>query len=234
MQKSFLYFRVNFVTRLSGLSRSPKFAKGALISFDPFSLIPQVIIFQYNPETLSRKIQSSSTQSEGGGSSEEVQRIKGPPTETIDLSIEIDAVDQLEKPDQNSTAVSMGIYPQISALEMMIYPKSASVIANTVLAAAGTIEVIPPEEPFTIFVWGKSRIVPARITSFDIKEISHDTDLNPIQAEISVNLQVLSYNNFKITHPGFALSLSHQIVKETMSTIGTINNISSLGEVKIL
>ena len=217
---------------MSGFSRSPKFAKGALISYDPFSFIPQVIIFQYNPETLSRKIQAQRTQNQGG-SSVEVQRIKGPPKETIDLSIEIDAADQLEKPNQNATAVNMGIYPQISAIEMMLYPKSSLVIANTVLASAGAIEIAPPEEPFTIFVWG-NRIVPVRITGFDIKEINHDTSLNPIQAEISVNLEILTYDDFKVTHPGFALSLAHQIVKETMAAVGSVNSISSLGDVKIL
>ena len=39
---------------------------------------------------------------------------------------------------------AMGIYPQLSALEMLIYPKSALVIANMVLLATGTIEIIPP------------------------------------------------------------------------------------------
>ena len=219
---------------MSGLSISPKFAKGAIISYDLFNFIPQVVIFQYNPETLSRKIQPQRIQTQGGESSVEVQRIKGPPAETIDLSIEIDAADQLEKPEQNATVSDMGIYPQISALEMMVYPKSSLVIANAALASAGVIEIIPPEEPFTIFVWGKNRIVPIRITSFDIKETNHDTKLNPIQAEISLNLEVLTYDNFMVSHPGFALSLAHQIVKEAMAAVGSINSISSLGDVKIL
>lgn len=218
---------------LTGISRSPKYAKGAIVSYDPLSFIPQVIIFQYNPETLSRKVQAQTTQNQEG-TPIEIQRIKGPPTETIDLSIEIDAADQLEKPQQNADTVSMGIHPQISALEMMLYPKSSWVIAKTVLALGGAIEIAPPEVPFTIFVWGKNKIVPVKIAGFDIKEINHDTNLNPIQAEITVNLEILTYENFSVTHPGYHLFLAHQIVKETMAAVGSVNNISSLGDVKIL
>jgi len=43
--------------------------------------------------------------------------------------------DQLERAEPN--AVNMGIYPQLSALEMLFYPKTAQVIANTVLLTWG-------------------------------------------------------------------------------------------------
>lgn len=217
---------------MSSFPRSPRFTKGALISYDPLKYIPQVIIFQYNPETLSRKLQAQRTSREG--ISVETQLIKGPPIETIDLSIELDASEQLEKPNQNPTAVAMGIYPQLSALEMILYPKSSWVIEKTALASAGAIEIAPAEEPFTLFIWGANRVVPVSITSFSIKELNYDSNLRPIQAEVSMSLQVLTYDNFGITHPGFALSLTHQIVKETMAAAGSINNTTSLGDVKVL
>ena len=68
--------------------------------------------------------QLDADRSQAPGSQAEVQRIKGPPKEKITLKIELDAADQLEKPLQNPQAVIMGIYPQLSALEMMLYPKS--------------------------------------------------------------------------------------------------------------
>ena len=42
----------------SGYSRSPKLLKGALIQFSAPLLIPipNIIIFQYNPETMSRTL----------------------------------------------------------------------------------------------------------------------------------------------------------------------------------
>jgi hypothetical protein len=217
---------------MSNFPGSPKFTKGALISYDPFGFIPQVVIFQYNPETLTRRLDSQRMHREGDPV--ETQRLKGPPVEKIDLKIDLDASDQLEKPTENATTVAMGIYPQLSALEMMLYPKSSWVIAKAVLANAGAIEIVPPEEPFTILVWGLKRVVPVRITSFSITEQQYDPNLNPISAEILLSLEVLTYEDFKITHPGYALFLAHQIVKETMAAVGSINNVASFGDVRIL
>jgi hypothetical protein len=189
-----------------------------------------VIIFQYNPETMTRTLEAQRTQRQGDPV--ETYRLKGPPVEKIQLKVEMDAADQLEK--QEPTAVASGIYPQLSALEMMLYPKSSWVIAKTVLAAAGAIEIVPPEEPFTLFVWGVNRVVPVRITSFSIAEQYYDPDLNPIAAEVSLTLEVLTYDDFKLTHPGYALFLAHQIVKEAMAAVGSVTSTASLGGVTIL
>ena len=217
---------------MSSFPRSPRLIKGALISYDPMGFIPQVVIFQYNPEEMTRTLEAQRMQRQGDPA--EVQRIKGPPVEKITLKVELDAADQLEKPEQNATAVAMGIYPQLSALEMMLYPKSSWVIAKTILANAGAIEIAPPEEPFTLFVWGISRVVPVRITNFSIAEKYYNPNLNPIAAEVSLTLEVLTYEDFKLTHPGYAIFLAHQIVKETMAAIGSITNTASLGDVRIL
>lgn len=218
---------------MSSFPRSPRLIKGALLSYEPMGFIPQVVIFQYNPEEMTRTLEAQRTQ--GTGDTAEVQRIKGPPVEIIKLKVEIDATDQLEKPEQNATTVTMGIYPQLSALEMMLYPKSSWVIAKTILANAGAIEIAPPEEPFTLFVWGIKRVVPVRIISFSIEEKFYDPNLNPIAAEVNLTLEVLTYEDFKFTHPGYAIFLAHQVVKETMAAVGSITNIaSSLGDVRIL
>jgi hypothetical protein len=144
----------------------------------------------------------------------------------ITVDVEIDATDLLVMAD--ALAVSMGIYPQLSALEMLIYPKSALVIANTVLLALGTIEIIPPEAPMTLFIWGPKRVLPVRLTQFSIAEEAYDVNLNPIRAKVTLGLQVLSYNDLPLSHPGYALFLAHQVVKETMATISSVGNISSL------
>ena len=203
---------------------SPRLIKGAIVGIDIFNPLASVILFQYNPDTLTRRLQSQMAGEGGAGS--EALRLKGAPEETISLDIEIDATDQLEKAE--STAVSMGIYPQLSALEMLIYPKSSLVIANTALLATGTIEIIPPMAPLTLFIWGPKRVLPVRLTDFSITEESHDVNLNPIRAKVSLGLRVLSYNDLSITHPGYSIFLAHQIVKETMATIGSVNNLASV------
>ena len=210
---------------MSTFPGSPRLIKGAIVGIDIFNPLASVIIFQYNPDTLTRTLQAQTTSGEAGRS--EALRLKGPPIETIKLDVEIDATDQLEKADPIATG--MGIYPQLAALEMLLYPKSALVIANTILLAAGTIEVIPPEAPFTLFIWGPKRILPVRLTGFTITEEAHDTGLNPIRAKVSLELRVLSTSDFSITHPGYALFLAHQVVKETMAVIGSAGNISASG-----
>src|SRR5512134_648064 len=138
---------------------SPRLLKGGIVLVDSDSgNVLKVIPLQYNPETLSRTLQVKAvpTASEGGDRSEAL-RLKGAPVETIKLDVEIDATDQLEKADPITT--TLGIHPQLAALEMLIYPKSALVIANTILMAAGTIEVIPPMAPFTLLVWGIKRVL---------------------------------------------------------------------------
>jgi hypothetical protein len=200
--------------------------KGALVGIDLFSSRPSAIFFQYNPDQMTRTLQANASGGEGGDRSEPM-RLKGAPTESLRLEVEIDATDQLEQAEP--TAVRMGIYPQLSALEMLLYPRSSLVIANSVLAAAGTIEVVPPEATFTLLVWGPRRVVPVRLTEFSITEEAHDLQLNPIRAKVSLGLRVLSYNDLSITHPGYALFLGHQVLKETMAALGSTGNLVALG-----
>ncbi|TAH37117.1 MAG: hypothetical protein EYC70_09050 [Planctomycetota bacterium] len=212
--------------------RSPRVLKGAVIGVDLFNPLASVIVFQYNPSELTRRLDAQ-TPGQGQADRSEAMRLTGPPVETIDLKVEIDATDQLEKGD--GLAGAMGIHPQLAALEMLLYPKSALVIANTVLAAAGTIELVPPEAPLTLLVWGASRVLPVRLTQFSITEEAFDPQLNPIRASVSLSLRVLSYSDLSLTHPGYYLFLAHQIMKETMATMGSAGNLGAVagGEVKL-
>lgn len=198
---------------------SPRLVKGAIVGIDKSNPLASVIVFQYNPEALTRAVKAQTTGSDGGASAE-AMRLKGAPTETITISnLSIDATDQLEL--ANPTATSSGIYPQLSALEMLLYPKSSLVIANAARTAAGAIEIVQPEAPLTLFVWGEKRVLPVRISSLSIAEKAHDPNLNPILAEVTLTMQVLSYNNLPVGHPGYALFLAHQVVKEAMAVVGS-------------
>jgi hypothetical protein len=203
---------------------SPRVLKGALVAVSPTNPIPSVIVFQYNPDTLTRTIKPRAP---GGDSARsEALRLTCPPEETIKVDVEIDATDQLEKSD--GTTASVGIYPQLSALEMLTYPPSAIVIANTVLLATGALEVIAPDAPLTLFIWGAKRILPVRITDFSITEEAHDQALNPIRAKVGLGLRVLSYNDLSITDPGYYIFMAHQIVKETLSVVGTVSDLTAV------
>jgi hypothetical protein len=161
------------------------------------------------------------------GDKSEAQRLTGPPKETITISIEVDAVDQLEQGEP--LAVASGVNPPLAALEMILYPKSSTVIKNAILSQAGNIEIIPPEAPMTLFVWGPSRVLPVRITSFCITEEAFDTALNPIRAKVDLTLYVLSYADLKQTHPGYNLFMVYQIAKEVLATTNVFGSIQNTG-----
>src|SRR5262245_50660390 len=118
---------------MSTFPNSPRLLKGAIIGLDPLRPLASVIVFQYNPDSVTRRLEARST---GGDNSDrsEAFRLTGPPKETITLGAEIDATDQLEQ--GNPVAAVSGIHPTLAALEVLLYPKSALTIANTALAQA--------------------------------------------------------------------------------------------------
>jgi hypothetical protein len=214
---------------MSTFPGSPKTLKGALIGLDRLNPLASVIVFQYNPDTLTRRLVARAPAERGARS--EAQRLYGAPTENIQLAVEIDATDQLEKGE-----ASIGIHPQLAALEMLLYPKSSAVIANTVLAIAGTIEVLATEAPMTFLIWGARRILPVRLSELNITEEAYDVNLNPIRAKVSLGLRVLTYSDLPLTHLGYYAFLAHQLVKETMATIGGAGNVAAIagGEIDLL
>ena len=207
---------------MTGFPNSPRVQKGAIIGLDKFNPLASIVIFQYNPEQLTRSLTAQTSTDEG--SEEEALRLKGPPKEQITVKIELDAADQLEQ--GNVLAETLGVYPALASLEMLIYPKSIAVIANEVLKAVGTVEVIPPEAPLTLFYWGIKRVLPVRISSLSVTEMHFDPNLNPIVAEVSLSMDVLSYYDLGLLSVGGALYMANQIIKEAMATAAGISNVA--------
>lgn len=210
----------------------PRLLKGALVSLDPPNPTPRVIIFQYNPATLTRTLEAQVVEEEGKSGSP--PRLKGAPVETIKIDVEIDAGDQLERGDTN--AGDVGIFPQLSALELLVYPKSDLIITNNTLLKIGTIEILPPTAPLTLFIWGKRRILPVKINEFSITEDAHQPNLSPIRAKVSLGLRVLSYSDMSSENPGWSLFLAHQVVKETLAQVATTASLNAVvgSELKLI
>lgn len=206
---------------------SPRTLRGAIVAVDPLSPLSRLVIFQYNPEKMVRTLRPRGAPAEQQTGPADAHRIWGAPTETITMTVEVDATDQLQTGDP--VAAVSGIAPQLSALEMLLYPSSALVIANSALLLAGTIEVLPPEGPLTLLVWGPGRAVPVRLESLTITEEAFDPALFPIRASVELSVQVLSYNDLPPADAGYALFLVHQVLKETMATIaGVTGAVSAL------
>lgn len=204
---------------------SPRTLRGALISFKLPSPVPSVVLFQYNPGALQRTLEARTA---GGGEAagEEAFRIAGAPSETIKVEIELDGADTLA--EVADTSASSGVLGQLAAIEMLLYPASEVVIANAILAALGTIEILPPQAPFTLFVYGRHRILPVRLTEYSVTEDAHEPDLDPIRAKVSLGMKVLTYSDLPVSHVGHHLYLAHQIAKEALARGATATSLDAV------
>jgi len=213
---------------MSAFPGSPRVLKGGIVLLDPdqFTVLPNgIIVLQYNPDTLTRSLKIKGA--EEGGDRSEALRLTGPPVETIKLEAEIDATDQLETGDQN--ALQYGISPQLSALETMVYPPSATLQNNFNLAQQGVLEIMPMLAPFALFVWSVNRIAPVRITELSITEEAFDPQLNPIRAKVSLGFRVLTIDDLNFSDKGGSLYMAYQRQKETLAGKFQGGTFSALG-----
>jgi hypothetical protein len=201
---------------MTGFSRSPRLAKAGLVTIDPASgTIAQIISLQYNSDSLSRTLKIQASGDEGERS--QALRLRGPAVETFTLEAELDATDQLEFPGSNQAAVEAGLFPQIAAIEALVYPSAAQLRAQDGLAKAGTLEISPIEAPLALFIWSRHRIVPVRVTDLSITEEAFDADLNPIRAKVNLGLRGLTVDDLGFAHRGGGLFMAYLAAKEQLA-----------------
>ncbi len=205
----------------SEFPRSPKVQKGGLVAYQFPELLPTIIVFQYNPDEVSRSIQSRGSR---GGGKGDANRVNGPPEETLTFSVEIDAADQLERPGENAITVENGLHPVIAALEGLAYPPYPMVIANEALALAGSAFILGEQAPVALLVWGARRVLPVQLQSLSIREEAFDQKLNPIRARAELSLKVLTYRDLDVTNPGYWVYLAAFTQKETLAMLNTMGD----------
>jgi hypothetical protein len=214
----------------SGFPNSPRLVKGGIVTMDPnTSAVQSVIALQYNPDSLSRTLQIQAMPGGQDGVRVNALRLRGPAVESIKLEAELDATDQLEFPNQNPKAVQYGLHPQLAQLEMLINPTVETLEADDAMANAGTLEIIPLEQPLTLFVWSKSRVVPVRLTDFSVTEEAFDPNLNPIRAKVSLGLRVLNVDDLGFQHPGGRMFMTYLSNKEQLASQAPTVALSVLG-----
>lgn len=202
---------------MSSFPNSPKLIKGGLVLVDADTAkVLSVISLQYNSDSLTHTMQVQTT---GGQSSDRIEpvRFKGPAVETYKLEADIDATDQLEFPDQNPNAGSFGIAPQLAVLESLVQPTAAQIAAVDREASSGTLEIAPMLAPLAMFVWGKNRIVPVKVTDFSVTEEAFDASLNPIRAKVNLGLRVMSTDDLGYATKGGSLFMAYLQSKEQLA-----------------
>jgi len=242
----------------NGYSRSPKLLKGALVEFSERFIgpIPNIIIFQYNPEKLSRSLnlwQPPSPSAEEGEEGEQQQRpqVSGitlaqpfDPGETFTLSLELDATDAFEVPELHPVAVISGVADRIAAMEMLLYPdKEGSSLMGELVDAIGDAlgggngedeEVPRYSVPIVLFVWGPGRIVPVRLTSFSVDEEAFSTLLYPIRAKVSIGLRVITPEDLAAYEDSLAKEIAEfsykftHTQKEVLAMANLANSVESI------
>jgi hypothetical protein len=182
----------------TGYSRSPKLIKGALIKLGEGLLgpVPNVIVFQYNPEKFTRQFLSSGVGKQGSQATDAATTTEPyDPEESFTLTLEMDASDALENPESHPVAVISGIADRLAALEMLLYPSDESVLGELISGPAQ--EKVPKKKvPVLLFIWGPGRILPVRITSFSLEEQAFSPTLFPVQATVTLGLKVLKLESF--------------------------------------
>lgn len=200
---------------MSTFPGSPRLLKGGIALLDPTTgAVRQILPLQYNPDTLTRNFKIKGVGADSGDHIEAL-RLVGPPTETLKVEAEIDATDQLESGDP--TAAATGLHVVLAALEMIIYPASAHLLANNAKASAGTLEIVPSSTALTVFIFGPQRIVPVRITEFSVTEEAFDPNLNPLRAKVSLGMTVLSVDDLGFDQKGGGLFMAYLQGKERLA-----------------
>jgi hypothetical protein len=184
-----------------------KYLRGALVQFtETFPLpVPNVIVFQFNPETMTHGWTPSRAGQEAPTSGpQDPNAVTGTPQETFSFTLMLDAATMVTDggPIEEGLADATGLYSQLAALEMLLFPTAkpggglvgsiSSALGITGGSSAPTQTVPDSRLPTALFVWGPGRIVPVRVTSLTITEKLYDgTLLTPIRAEAAIALTVL-------------------------------------------
>ncbi len=178
----------------------PYLLRGALVEYGAGLIgpIPNIVIFQFNPESLTRTLRIPERPT--GATARERTQAGEKTFESVSLKAHFSAADMLN--DDKVLARLFGVGPQLSALEKMVHPsaKIEGLLGAALDAVAGALgggddespaQPIPREQyPKIIFIWGLTRVLPVTIESMRIAELEYDFLLNPLRAEVDLELTV--------------------------------------------
>lgn len=191
-----------------------KYLRGALVEFtETFPLpVPNVIIFQFNPETMTHSWTPAKTGSGTPGHASNPLAITGDPEQTFSFTLAMDAGDMIAEGGPGGDLAQLsGVYSRLAALEMLLFPTAppgggllGSVSASIGIGGGGlslggsagsqpTRPVPAAQLPTVLFVWGPGRIAPVRVSQLTVTEKLYSSDLlNPTHAEAQIQLKVLT------------------------------------------
>ncbi|MDJ0841877.1 MAG: hypothetical protein QNK37_35570 [Acidobacteriota bacterium] len=202
--------------------------KGALVEY-ALSLPPLVLIFEFNPKTITRSrtlnINTGSAPGTRGGydftlpteTPRVAQGVSIEP-EKFTVNIMVDATDRMDEGDVIAT--EFGVEPELDTLRTMLAPKSQGPLGLQTLSSLGLggDRAFQRHESASVllFVWG-THIIPVFLTSITVRELAHKPNLIPYRAEVDLSLQVIEGNN-----PFFLVEEVRQVVGAALNLGSTI------------
>ena len=183
-----------------GLSNQPRLLKGAFVDSYLLAVPPLVVPFQFNPEQITRRRSATVEVPPSREGREETatptredpgaaQTVTTEP-ETISMDIRLDATDSLAAGDP--VAAEFGVLPALSALELMITPRAESLFAGLLGLSLNLGFGARSSTPVLIFVWGRQRVYPIRLTELNIQEVEYNPNLTPTRVVVGVSARVLA------------------------------------------
>ncbi len=220
----------------------PFLMRGAMIEYgsDFLGPLPNVVIFQFNPESLTRTIQVP--QRPSGAAARETTQAGDPTIEKITLKAQFSAADGMGT--GNILARTMGVGPRLAALEKMVNPASklSGLIGAAIDAVGDAVgvggsacdeprQVVPREKyPRILFIWGPFRVLPVVIESMSITELQYDFLLNPIQADVNIGLAVNAIDNCSDDVVGKGALEYSNMAKDAQAMLNLANTIEQIAE----
>lgn len=189
--------------------------RGGIVSYDlAAGRVVRTLPMLVNPATLRRsyEIKDSTVSSYSSGP----LRLTAPPVETIDVEAKLDAADAILRTLDGASlsgaakaAAEEGVRPWIAALQMLVTPTSQAIQRNDERRQSGELEIVPMEQPLTLFVWGAGNLLPVRISSLSVTEELFDPRLVPVTATVSLGMRSLSVTDLGVTTRGGALFMTY-------------------------
>lgn len=207
------------------MSDTPPPVRGSIVIVTTAGQSPQTIPFQFNPASVQRDVSARTMGGESGGHSQMV-RLVSAPSETFTIELEFDALNPLPNQTQKNAAATMGVFPQLAALESTITPVTAQVEQTNQALSEGRMEIAPYQMPLVMLVLGPNRSVPILPKSFSTVEEQLDTNLNPIRARVTMTAQALSYSDVVSGTAAYSQYLSYQKHRDNMAEYAFVKGTS--------
>lgn len=175
-------------------------ARAGLLVLAPEGVeVRQAIVFQFNPDTLTRQIGSAP-----GAAPGEAAAV----VETLRLEAHFDAHAMAAE-----VPTTAGVAPWLAALEALVLPEPDG----------------PVQRPLVLFTWGRQRVQPVRVLALDIVEQAFDRALNPLRAQVALHLRALAAHELDAGSRGAKLLAVHARTRAALAAQVGPQGLEALG-----